>query len=268
MGKEREYILGTHKEELERLGLQHRVWRPYVLAAWQRAGITIGSKVLDIGAGPGYATKDLAEIVASQGSVTALERSSNFVKHMQNSFERRNVNIYEMDLMEDNIPDKDFDFAWCRWVACFVSSPELLVEKISSTLKKGGKVIFHEYINYQSWQLLPPNKYQQEFVNEVMKSWRAEGGEPDIAKLLPKMLNKFNFKINYTKPLVFCCSPNEYFWQWPDTFVEVNLKRQIELGKVTQQWANSVLAAFENAKENPDAKMITPLVLEIIAEKK
>ena len=53
MAAERTYFLGTHDEELERLGLQHRVWRPTVLDCWRRAGIGPGSKVLDVGAGPG-----------------------------------------------------------------------------------------------------------------------------------------------------------------------------------------------------------------------
>ena len=52
---ERDYVLGTHDEEIERLGLQHRVWRPRMLEAWRRAGVTVGSRVIDIGAGPGYA---------------------------------------------------------------------------------------------------------------------------------------------------------------------------------------------------------------------
>jgi ubiquinone/menaquinone biosynthesis C-methylase UbiE len=60
---EKDYVLGTHDEELIRLGLQHRVWRPMVLDCWQRAGITVGKRVLDLGAGPGYAALDLAEIV-------------------------------------------------------------------------------------------------------------------------------------------------------------------------------------------------------------
>src|SRR5206468_3743802 len=59
--KERDYVLGTHDEELERLGVQHRAWRPVVLDCWKKAGITAGSRVLDVGAGPGYATVDLAE---------------------------------------------------------------------------------------------------------------------------------------------------------------------------------------------------------------
>ena len=76
---ERDYILGTHDDEVIRLGLQHRVWRPVVLDLWQRAGITVGKRVLDIGAGPGYAAIDLAEIVGPAGEVVAVERSTKFV---------------------------------------------------------------------------------------------------------------------------------------------------------------------------------------------
>src|SRR6266496_2004890 len=83
MATERDYVLGTHDEELERLGLQHRVWRPAVLDCWQKAGITLGKRVLDVGAGPGYATVDLAEIVGPTGEVVALERSKNFVRAMR-----------------------------------------------------------------------------------------------------------------------------------------------------------------------------------------
>ena len=43
---EQDYVLGTHREELERLGLQHRVWRPTVLDCWRRAGI---ERLLDLG---------------------------------------------------------------------------------------------------------------------------------------------------------------------------------------------------------------------------
>ena len=69
---DRDYVLGTHNEELARLGLQHRVWRPVVLDCWQRAGITVGKRILDVGAGPGYATVDLAEIVGATGEIVAL----------------------------------------------------------------------------------------------------------------------------------------------------------------------------------------------------
>jgi SAM-dependent methyltransferase len=76
---ERDYVLGTHDAELERLGLQHRLWRPRMLDAWRRAGSGAGQTVLDVGAGPGYAALDLAEIVGPTGRVLALERSRRFL---------------------------------------------------------------------------------------------------------------------------------------------------------------------------------------------
>jgi len=48
MPTDRDYVLGTHDEELARLGLQHRVWCPVVLDCWQRAGLTVGKRVLDV----------------------------------------------------------------------------------------------------------------------------------------------------------------------------------------------------------------------------
>ena len=79
MAAEQTYFLGTHDEELERLGLQHRVWRPTVLECWRRARLSRGAQVLDVGAGPGFATLDLAELVGPEGQVTAIDLSKRFL---------------------------------------------------------------------------------------------------------------------------------------------------------------------------------------------
>src|SRR6478672_8726517 len=100
MVADRDYVLGTHGQELARLGLQHRVWRPVALDCWQRAGITVAKRVLDGGAGPGYAAIDLAEIVGPAGEVVALERSQNFIRAMEAIWRTRslaNVKIHELD---------------------------------------------------------------------------------------------------------------------------------------------------------------------------
>ena len=145
--QDRDYVLGTHDQELERLGVQHRAWRPVVLECWKNAGITTGSSVLDVGAGPGYATVDLAQIVGPNGRVVAVERSNNFVNAIKSTVRTRslsNVDVRELDLMSDDLPAGPYDFSWCRWVLCFVSNPELLVKKIASVVRTGGHAIFHE----------------------------------------------------------------------------------------------------------------------------
>jgi len=56
-------------------------------------------------------------------------------------------------------------------------------------------------------------------------------------------------------------------WQWPATFIETYLPRLIEMGRIDQQFAHQVRDELSGAEKNPNAVMITPLVLEIVAEK-
>src|SRR5881394_1367278 len=136
---DRDYVLGTHDEELSRLGLQHRVWRPVVLDCWQRAGITVGKRVLDIGAAPGYAAIDLAEIVGPTGEVVALERSQTFFRAMETTWRTRslaNEKIHELGLMQHESPRPDSDSLWCRCVISFVNEPTLLIKKLGAIMPK------------------------------------------------------------------------------------------------------------------------------------
>jgi len=271
MKKERDYILGTNDEELERLGLQHRVWRSVVLNCWQNAGITIGSKVIDVGAGPGYATVDLAGIVGPQGRVTAVERSARYVEALRARCEQHrlnNVEIHELDLMANELPVSGYDFSWCRWVASFVSDRELLVRKIAKTLRPGGRAIFHEYGHYRTWQLSPRLPVHEEFVELIMKSWRETGGEPDVGLELPPLLAASGFSILSVTPQIFCVRPSDFMWEWPAAFIQSGPARLQELGKIDQMFVDKLRAGVDKAAKSENSFFMTPLVLEIVAEKK
>lgn len=270
MTTERDYVLGTHDEEIARLGLQHRVWRPVVLECWQRAGITLGSRVLDLGAGPGYATVDLAEIVGPSGKVVALERSSNFLRALEERCRARalgNVQQHELDLMTDPLPEGDYDFSWCRWVASFVTDPALLVQKLGKVMRRGGVSIFHEYAHYLTWRFIPRLPNQERFAQEVKASWAATGGKADIGLDLPAYLAQNGFAIRSTIPRIYCVGPKDYMWQWPASFVGIGLARLRELGRIDADFAEKVEAEVAAAGENAHSLLITPLVLEIVAEK-
>ncbi len=270
MATDRDYVLGTHNEELARLGLQHRVWRPVVLDCWQRAGITVGKRVLDVGAGPGYAAVDLAEIVGPTGEVVALERSQNFVRAMEEACRARsltNVKIHELDLMTGELPRQTYDFSWCRWVMSFVNDPALLIRKLSDVMRKGSVAIFHEYGHYETWHFFPRLPNQEHFREHVIATWRDSGGEPDGAVALSTMLPANGFAIRSARPHLFVVRPTDYMWQWPATFIETYLSRLIEMGRIDEEFAGKVRADLASAEKNPNALMTTPLVLEIIAEK-
>jgi len=265
-----DYVLGTHDEELERLGVQHRAWRPVVLDCWKKAGVAAGSRVLDVGAGPGYATVDLAEIAGPDGRVIAVERSRNFVNAIKSAIQAQsllNVDVHELDLMNDDLPEGPFDFTWCRWVLCFVSDPNLLVKKLVNVLPKGGRAIFHEYGQYTTWRFFPQRVSLEEFRNHVIATWREAGGEPDTGLQLPSWLTKNGFAVRSVVPRIFCLRPNDYMWQWPARFIHVHLLRLQELGRIDAAFADQVRADLAAAEKKEPSFMLTPLVLEIVAEK-
>jgi SAM-dependent methyltransferase len=265
----RDYVLGVHQAELERLGLQHAVWRPRALDAWRRAGFTRGLRILDVGAGPGYATFDLADVVGRDGSVIALERAPNFLAALRAGKEARNITqieIHDMDLAQvPRLPEADA--AWVRWVFAFLSEPEALLARIGAALKPGAPLVIHEYADYATWRCFPGHEVLDRFAESVKASWRATGGEPDIAVPLARALPHHGFRIRSLTPLVDVCRPGDFAANWPLSFIEINTARMAELGVITQDEAQAMRRAAEDWLKAPNALMILPLVLEIIAEK-
>lgn len=265
---EGDYVLGTQADEVERLGLQHNVWRRHVLDGWTTAGIAPGMTVIDVGAGPGFAATDLAEIVGPQGRVIALERSPNFLASLQNRAGRlglTNVDARSHDVSERSFGDGVADASWCRWLLSFVADPAATVRHIAQALKPGGVAIFHEYADYGAWRTMPPNPDVERFRDLVIRSWRDSGGEPDIALVLPDLLKAAGMEIVAARPLVEIVRPSDFTWRWPAAFMAVNAARLHELGYADAEEAQRLARALDDCPD--DTLMITPLVAEIIARK-
>ena len=270
--RERTYFLGTHDEELERLGLQHRVWRPTVLECWRRAGIGPGSKVLDVGAGPGFASADLAEIVGPAGRVVAVERSARFVeagRAMLASHGLANVEYHELDLMTDPLPAGGMDASWCRWVACFVASPALLLDKIAAVIRPGGVAIFHEYIQYDSLRITTAGPAHAR-VRAAGRAGLARGRRRAEHRARRRaLLQERGFSIRDAIPRVFCARPGRR-----DVAVAGDVHRHPpapparDWAASRQSWAEAVRAEFAAAEQQAATLLITPMVLEIVAEKR
>ncbi|HYJ83385.1 MAG TPA: methyltransferase domain-containing protein [Allosphingosinicella sp.] len=265
---ERDYVLGTNDEEVERLGLQHRVWRPHMLDAFRRAGIGRGASVIDVGAGPGFAATDLAEIAGPSGKILALERSRRFLDVLEDRARRLglgNIEAREQDVAEAGFGEGFAEASWCRWLLSFVGDPRRTVGHIARALKPGGRAVFHEYADYGAWRTLPPDPEVERFRDLAMRSWRESGGEPDVALRLPGWLEAAGLEIVGMRPLVHAVRKGDFIWEWPASFMASGAKRLAELGYVEVEEAERLATALDRAAEG--SWMITPLVLEVIARK-
>ncbi len=267
---EKDYVLGTHDEEIERLGLQHRVWRPRASAAWRRAGFTVGQTLIDVGCGPGYAAIDLAQIVGVTGRVVAVDRSRRFLDALAERARLHgvtNVEALEADLDEAALPLVDAHGAWIRWVLSFVRRPQDLVRRVRDALRPGATVALHEYVHYDTWRILPRCREHEAFVQMVMESWRETGGEPDVGVELPRWLTGHGFEIRSLRTFADVVQADDYAWQWPMAFIGAGLRRLVALGKISRERGRDMEQKILDACAQPHTWQAQPSVLEIVARR-
>jgi SAM-dependent methyltransferase len=243
---EQEYVLGTGDDEVARLGLQHRVWRPRATDAWRRAGFTAGQTIIDVGSGPGPAAIDLAELVGSSGRVIALDKSRRFLDALEATGRARG--LHQIETRELDLDGDGFSVA-----------------RVAGALAPGGALVVHEYFDYATWRLAPRCPEVEEFVAAVMESWRAQGGEPNVGLLLPGWLEELGFEIKSLLPIIDLVTTRNHVWQWPAAFLRSGIHRLIDLGHLTIERGAAIRDAFEAAAAEPSTRMITPAVVEIIA---
>jgi SAM-dependent methyltransferase len=267
MEKTGDYVLGTHDEEIERLGFQHGVWRERAHEAWRSAGLGRGQTVIDLGCGPGFAALDLAEVVGREGRVIALERSPRFQAALRRACEARGigqVDVRECDLDRDALP-AGVDAAWSRWVFSFVERPRELLERVAGALRVGGRLVVHEYFDYGGWRAVPRERAHEELVAHVMASWRARGGEPNIGLPLLGWIPEVGLEVTGVRAIVEVAAPGSARWEWLRQFAELAIPRLVELGEVSAERGGELAAGWTAFTGRKGIHMVAPALLEIVA---
>lgn len=267
----RDYVLGTHDEELKRLGFQHSLWRDHATALWRRAGFTTGSAILDVGCGPGFGTLDLSQLVGPTGRVVAVDLSTKYVEHVR-SLNLANVEAHVADVqaLSTSLPQaasNSFDAAYARWLLCFVPDPQRVVDDVARLLKPGGRFAIQDYYNYRAIKLAPRSEPLERVIHAVDESWRLRGGDPDVGCRLPGMLSRAGLRVMHLEPIVRLARPSDPLWQWPTTFFRIFIPSLVEMGLLTSEDERAFHQDWEAHANDPNAFFSTPPMVEVVGEK-
>jgi SAM-dependent methyltransferase len=276
-----EYVLGTHDVERDRLATQHALWLDEVRHAWRAAGITRGSRVLDLGCGPGLSIDSLLAEVGPEGRVAGLEISPDYVAQAKELAQRHGrrrpgheTDIRTFDLTGAPLPADmrgQFDATWCRWVCMWVNNPAAIVAAARDALVPGGRAVFHEYVCYETYALHPHGPRTREFVQRAVKSYATEGGNPNIGRELPTLLSDAGMEVTSVRPIARTARPSEPLWNWPAGFIRTYGPRLADMGYADAAWVAELLAEVEGAAALGDdggAFFLAPTVLEVVATKR
>ena len=270
---EPEYVLGTGADELARLALQNRLWSDTAVAAWRRAGLRIGERALDVGCGPGYAAFDLANLVTPTGAVVGVDESRAFVEDANLMAKARRVSHFEArvgdvqrlrDLLVDDAP---FDFAYARWVLCFVPDPEAVIAGVAASLRAGGRLVVHDYFNYESMTMAPRRRSHDLAVAATSRAWRKAGGDPDVGQRLPAMFEAHGLQLDEVRAHVRVARGGESMFAWPDTWWRTFAPKLVEMGELEQDACDELISDLDRVAAG-EGFVQCPPVYEFVATRR
>lgn len=275
------YVLGTGDDELARLGLQHRLWSDAACDAWKRAGIGMGSRVLDVGCGPGFGAFDLAQLVSSGGRVVGVDESAPFIDYLNQQAAARGLSqlsgsVHDVQkLAGAMLPGGPFDAAYARWVLCFVADPEAVVAGVGAQLRSGGTFVVHDYFAYTGMTTAPRLASHDRLVAATAASFRSRGGDPDVVGRVPAMLIKNSFEVRHigvhqrvARGGLRDDGSRDPMLAWPLTWWRTFAPKLVAMGSITQAQCDEAVADLAAIENDSSRFIVCPPVYEVIARRR
>jgi ubiquinone/menaquinone biosynthesis C-methylase UbiE len=271
-----EYVLGTDADELSRLGLQHRIWADAAVAAWKRAGIGPGSRVMDVGCGPGYATFDLAQMVTESGHILAIDESPSFIDFLNSQAKARGVPQIQAcvgdahklaDVVACHSNGGLYDAIYCRWVLCWLKEPARALAGMCAALKADGRIIIHDYFNWRAMTMAPRSDAVEKMVLAAVDSFGERNADLDISARLPALLRASGFTENHFEVYqrVARGGGSDATLAWPLSWWRTYGPKLVKMQRLSPQDLSQALQDLDELERNPDQFFLCPPLFEFIA---
>jgi ubiquinone/menaquinone biosynthesis C-methylase UbiE len=228
--------------------------------------------VLDVGCGPGYAAFDLAQIVQRSGRVIGVDESAGFVAHLNDQAKARGLTQLaacqgDVQHLGDALgSEAPFDFAYARWVLCFVPRPQDVVAGVARALRKGGRFAINDYFGYEAMTTAPRRESYTKAVQATVRSWKARGGDPDVVARLPRLLHEHGLRIEHIAQHQRIARPGDSMWHWAESWWRNYVPKLVQMGELTPDDARRYFDDFAAMRAETDF-VVLPTVYEIVAVK-
>lgn len=209
-------------------------------------------RLLDVGAGPGTITVDLAALVSR---VTATEIGPEELALTRRAATERgsaNIDFEVADVHALPFADDTFDVAHAHQVLQHIGDPVQALREMARVVKPGGIIAVRDadYSGFIWWPRLPLLDTWLDLYRSVA---RANSGEPDAGRRLLSWAHAAGFaEVTATSSTWCFATPAERAWwggMWADRIVDSGIARQLvdsgsattaelaEISKAWSQWA-------------------------------
>ncbi|MFB6721755.1 class I SAM-dependent methyltransferase [Kribbella sp. NPDC056345] len=215
-----------------------------------------GMSLLDIGAGPGTITADLARLV-EPGRATALEATEDALAITRATFAELDLEIEFVvgDVHALDIPDDTYDVVHAHQVLQHVADPVQALREMRRVCKPGGIVAARDS-DYRAFAWYPTLPELDEWMELYQQMARANGGEPDAGRQLLSWALEAGFeKVDSTASnWTFADPDGRAFWggMWADRILQSAMADQARAAGVPEARLEAISAAWRTWATRPD----------------
>jgi len=267
MSERDEYILGTHREELERLRQQHAVWTAAQLELLERAGLRAGQRVLDLGCGPGFTTFELARRVGPSGSVVANDLSERYLEFLRAECAHLGLRAVETRLgpvEQLDLPDASLDAAYARWLLCWLPEPLTALQRVRRALKPGGVLLVQDYIDWGAMRVHPASPACLRMVEAGLAGWKESGVEIDFCARVPDLAPRAGFALEHFAPRARLGAVGSPEWRWVGEFYRIYYPKLVERGLLSAAEFEAWRLDWERRERERASWILTPTMADAI----
>jgi SAM-dependent methyltransferase len=165
------------QEERKRLAGMEQLWDPGTKAVIEGLGIASGWHCLEVGAGGGSIAEWLAQAVGPDGEVVATDVSTRYLE----ALEVPNLEVREHDILNDPLPEEQFDLVHARLVVEHLGRPAL--ERMVPPLRPGGWLVLEDY-SFEAAGVNPENELLERVTDAVLGFMSRAGFDPECGRKL------------------------------------------------------------------------------------
>ena len=197
--------------------------------------LTANEIVLDVGSGPGFLARSIANRVGPKGKVWGIDISE-FLINLAKS-KNKDIPSIEFkygDAANTGFSNEKFDKVICTQVLEYVQNVDAALIEFNRVLKKGGEIALLD----TDWDSIVWNHANGSKMMKILKAWESHATDPFLPRTLASKMNDSGFQVKMVK-VIPLLNPIFDSNTYSNKLIDLIVPFVVNNGGVTQEYAES-----------------------------